>query len=192
MVLKFLLLILWIGYVQPTNSASLEPPSSTSDRIDLMTVQNVTFYRYEYTTGSQKRLRFNCNYVYGNQIACPEKLTKILCTNNDYLKLDRVNATRLNWSCKPDELLNFPFYIEENAFDVQCEEVNRTISERYVVRGSCSVTFTLNYRWFLTFLLYLFAYLATFVGGTMLVLLISFLSKRCRGDYDNLSDTSSV
>ena len=179
---KLLLLILWIGCVQSTISASAQPPPS--DNLDLMTVENLTFYRDEWTTGGPKRLQFNCIYSGDEGGKCPEELTKVLCTNNDYRKFDKVNSTSLDWSCKSDELYGTFYYFKENDSNVQCEEVSRTTTERNVIRGSCSATFTVGYKWFEA---NLFALICWFGGILFFILFI--LS--CAGFILNLIDKRS-
>ena len=148
--LKFLLLILWI--VQSTWSAPAQPPPS--DYLDIMTVENLTFYRNEWTAGGPKRLQLECFSYDGDK--CPDELTAVLCTNNDYRKLDKMNATSLNWTCNlifnPNRSSNSLYYIGKNDSEVHCEEANRTATERNVIRGSCSITFILSYKWFLAIL----------------------------------------
>ena len=167
---KLLLLILWIGSVQSMAS----PPPPPSDYLDLMNVENLTFYRYEWTTGGPKRLQFNCVPVVGDY-KCPEELTKVLCTNNDYRKFDRVNATRLNWSCRPLDFQDYFTYIGENDSEVQCEEVSRTTTERNVIRGSCSVTFTVSYKWFQLILLIILLCILLSVCVTLACVLVGYL-----------------
>ena len=134
---KFALLIVCIGCVHQADSV----PPNAYEYIDLMAVQNLTFYKDYYTIGTTKRPQLNCTSASGDE--CEHEPTKILCVNNDYKDYTKVNAVRLSWSCKPSQLLN-SYYIEANSEDVQCEEGNRTTTERPVISGSCWLSFTLG------------------------------------------------
>lgn len=137
--IKFGLLVICIGFIsQQIDSATALPNSF--DYIDLMTVQNLTFYRDYYTIGNNRRAQLNCTSANGDE--CEHMPNKFFCVNNDYQNYSRVNATRLNWSCKPSQLLN-TYYVAENTEDVQCEEGNRTSTQRPIISGSCSLSFTL-------------------------------------------------
>lgn len=174
--IKFVLLIICIGCVQQIDTGTAL--SSAFEYIDLMTVQNLTFYRDYYTIGNQKRLQLNCTSMYGDE--CEHQPTNIFCVNNDYKDVSKVNAVRLNWSCRPSQLLN-TYYIEANSEDVQCEEGNRTSTERPVISGSCSLSYTLArtpiYRSWLFF----------FIAVLVLLLVISLIfylrQKKRRSGY---------
>lgn len=58
----------------------------------------------------------------------------MICTNNDFDDLSKINATDLSWSCKPDFTLGY-YYIEPNTERIECEDLYKTDQGRFVIAG---------------------------------------------------------
>lgn len=173
---KLVLLIICIGYVHRVDSATT--PVNSFDYIDLMEVQNLTFFRDYYTIGNHKRLQLNCHS--GHSDECENQPMKFSCVNNDYKNLAKVNATRLSWSCKPYQLLN-SYFVEDNSEDVQCEEGNRTSTQRLIISGSCSLSFTLSRNWI--YRSWLFLIIAVIVLLLVISLIFYLRQRKRRSGY---------
>lgn len=176
LLINLALLIVCVAFVQA--DATTTTSADSFDYIDLMQVQNLTFYRDYFTVGPHKRLQLNC--ISGHSDECDEQPVKFFCVNNDFNNLAKVNASRLSWSCQAYQLLNSVF-VEENSEDVQCEEGERTATQRMVISGSCYLTFTLSRNWI--YRSWLFLIIAVLVLLLVISLIFYLRQRKRRSGY---------
>lgn len=142
-----LVVILLLINVHSSNSINWLSSSRTTvkatddfERQNLLDVKELTFYRDYYTIGSKVRPQLQCHSRSDDDCRWGPKF--VVCKNNFYKDYSKVNET-LSWTCEPDFLVGY-YYIEPGSEQIDCEELGKTDTARYVVSGSCSLSFRLD------------------------------------------------
>ena len=113
--------------------------NNATETIDILKLEKLSFYKDCYTVGKNERPQIQCK---NNNDECDDLPEKIVCTNNDFGLIEKINATKFNFTCDlsyQSKSFNI-YYPDETSIDVQCEDLNRTDTERFVIAGSCSIS----------------------------------------------------